>query len=209
LWAKQIKDSLNEFAATRGLSPFMYTCRQCDEEINQATEICPHCGADLTILLAEDGATKPPPSTRKRVVRWIIFLTILFGSLWSFLWFVVSPRTGQPTLQAEQQALDSLTQVQAALASYAQAMSGAYPSTLDPLGAAVRVAAQRAQSLGYQMQYTPGPLGVDGSIHSYSLTATAGNHGYRSFYTDESGVVRGTREERPAIASDPPLPAAH
>jgi hypothetical protein len=187
----------------------MYTCRQCEEEINQATEICAHCGADLTIPRADDGTTKPPPSRRKRVIRWIIFLTILFGSLWSFLWFVVSPRTGQPTVQAEQQALDSLATVQGALASYAQAMNGAYPSTLDPLGAAVRVAAQRAQSLGYQMQYMPGPLGGGSSIHGYSLTATAGNHGYRSFYTDESGVVRATREERQAIATDPPLPAPH
>jgi hypothetical protein len=88
-------------------------------------------------------------------------------------------------------------------------MSGAYPATLDPLGAAVRVAAQRAQSLGYQLQYAPGPLDSDGSIHSYALEATAGNHGYRSFYTDESGTVRATREERPASASDPPLAPAH
>jgi hypothetical protein len=187
----------------------MYTCRHCEEEINQATEICPHCGADLTLDPPEEGAAKAPPSLRKRVIRWIVLLTILFGSLWSFLWFVISPRTGQPTLQAEAQALDSLSQVQAALASYSQAMSGAYPSTLDPLGAAVRVAAQRAQSLGYQLQYAPGPLASDGSIHSYSLQATAGNHGYRSFYTDESGVVRATREERPAAATDPPLAPAH
>ncbi|MGB6200572.1 MAG: hypothetical protein WBF35_13595 [Candidatus Acidiferrales bacterium] len=186
----------------------MYTCRQCDEEINQATEICPHCGTDLTIVPEGETPAKTPPSRRKRVIRWIVLLTVVFGSLWSFLWFVVSPRTGQPTVQAEQQALDSLTQVQAALASYSQVMSGAYPSTLDPLGAAVRVAAQRAQSFGYQMQYSPGPLASDGSIRSYALQATAGNHGYRSFYTDESGVVRATREERPASASDPPLAPA-
>jgi hypothetical protein len=187
----------------------MYTCRQCEEEINQATEICPHCGADLTIIPADDPAFKPPPSRRKRVIRWIVLLTVLFGSLWSFLWFVISPRTGQPTLQAEQQALDSIAQVQSALASYAQVMSGAYPSTLDPLGTAVRVAAQRAQGFGYQLAYAPGPLGNDGGIHGYSLQATAGNHGYRSFYTDESGVIRATREERAATASDPPLPPGH
>jgi hypothetical protein len=186
----------------------MYTCRQCEEEINQATEICPHCGTDLTIIPPEEAASKPPPSRRKRVIRWAVLLTVLFGSLWSFLWFVISPRTGQPTLQAEQQALDSLSQVQAELTSYAQVMSGAYPSTLDPLGPSVRVAAQRAQSFGYQLQYAPGQLAADGAVRSYSLQATAGNHGYRSFFTDESGVVRATREERSAIASDPPLTAA-
>ena len=26
----------------------MYTCRECERPINQATEICPYCGADLT-----------------------------------------------------------------------------------------------------------------------------------------------------------------
>ena len=186
----------------------MYTCPQCEEEINQATELCPHCGADLTLIAEEAAALKPPPSRRKIVIRWLVLLTILFGSLWSFLWFVVSPRTGRPTEQAEQQALGSLAQVQSALASYAQAMSGAYPTTLDPLGPAVRTAAQSAQSLGYQLQYSPGPLSSDGSIHNYALQATAGNHGYRSFYTDETGSIRATNEDRPATASDPALPPA-
>jgi len=187
----------------------MYTCRECEAEINSGTEICPQCGADLTIAPADDGSAKPPPNRQRIIIRWVVLLAILFGSLWSFLWFVVSPRTGQPTLQAETQALDSLTQIQSALASYSAAMSGAYPSTLDPLGPPVRVAAQRAQSLGYQLQYVPGPLAADGSIHTYALQATAGNHGYRSFYTDETSVVRATREERPATSSDPPLPPAH
>jgi hypothetical protein len=187
----------------------MYTCRQCEEEINQGTEICPHCGADLTIAPESEVPAKPPPTRRKRVIRWTIFLTILLGSLWGFLWFVMAPRSGKPTLQAESQALDSLTQVQAALASYAQAMSGAYPNTLDPLGPAVRVAAQNAQSFGYQMQYTPGLPSADGAIRSYALAATAGNHGYRSFYTDESGALHVTREERAATSSDPTLAVAH
>jgi hypothetical protein len=158
----------------------MYTCRECEAEINSGTEICPQCGADLTIAPADDGSAKPPPNRQRIIIRWVVLLAILFGSLWSFLWFVVSPRTGQPTLQAETQALDSLTQIQSALSSYSAAMSGAYPSTLDPLGPPVRVAAQRAQSLGYQLQYVPGPLAADGSIHTYALQATAGNHGYRS-----------------------------
>jgi hypothetical protein len=63
--------------------------------------------------------------------------------------------------------------------------------------------------LGYQLQYVPGEVTADGSIRSYALQATAGNHGYRSFYTDETNVVRATREERPATSSDPPLPPAH
>src|SRR6202790_5722447 len=35
----------------------MYSGRECENEINQATELCPHCGADLTspFFQAEDG----------------------------------------------------------------------------------------------------------------------------------------------------------
>ena len=25
----------------------MYNCRECETEINQGTELCPHCGADV------------------------------------------------------------------------------------------------------------------------------------------------------------------
>ena len=26
----------------------MYTCRECERELNQATEVCPYCGTDLS-----------------------------------------------------------------------------------------------------------------------------------------------------------------
>ena len=42
------------------------------------------------------------------------------------------------------------------------------------------------------------------AIHSYSLEARAGNYGYRNFYTDATGVVRATSENRPATSIDPP-----
>ena len=48
----------------------MYTCRECENEINQATELCLHCGADLTALIggrgkrpkAKPGIGKIPPA---------------------------------------------------------------------------------------------------------------------------------------------------
>ncbi len=53
------------------------------------------------------------------------------------------------------------------------------------------------------MEYTPGPAGADGRVHNYILLARPGNYGYRNFYTDESGVLRATRENRAATAQDP------
>ena len=183
----------------------MFTCRECETEINAATELCPHCGADLTLAAAEADEVKPPPSTAKVLMRWGIVLAVLLASIWTFLWFVASPRTGNPTLRAEEQAVMAIAQVRTALIAYAQVQGGAYPPTLEPLGEPVRAAAQLAQSQGYQLQYLPGAAATDGAIRSFSLQARAGNYGYRSFYSDESGVVRATREDRAATATDPPL----
>ena len=138
-------------------------------------------------------------------MRWGILLTILLGAMWSFLWFVVAPRTGHVALEAETQAVESLDVVRASLASYAQAQNGTYPQTLEPLGAPVRQAAQLAQSQGYQLLYTPGPQGSDGVIQTYTLEARAGNYGYRNFFTDVSGVIRATSENRSANSQDSPL----
>lgn len=183
----------------------MYTCRECESEVNQATELCPHCGADLTLVPDDGGIPKKKPTVAKILLRWGILLGVLLAAMWSFIWFVVSPRTGQVALQAETHAVQALGDVYAALVSYAAAQGGAYPFTLETLGPPVRQAAQMAQSDGYRLEYTPAPAGPDGAIHGYSLEARAGNYGYRNFYTDVSGIVRATKENRPATALDPAI----
>jgi hypothetical protein len=65
------------------------------------------------------------------------------------------------------------------------------------------MAAQLAQSVNYQIQYTPGPVEADGLIHTYVLQARAGNYGFRNFYTDDTGVMHVTRENRGATVQDP------
>jgi hypothetical protein len=60
---------------------------------------------------------------------------------------------------------------------------------------------------GYNFTYTPGTSRL-GDISAYTLTAQPieyGRTGVRSFFTDESGAIRWTRENRPAAAQDPPL----
>ena len=182
----------------------MYNCRECENEINQATEICPHCGADLTVSAPGTTHAAAKPSLQKILLRWGILLGVLLAAIWSFLWFIVQERQGNPTTQAEARAVESLHQVRVALAGYALAQRGAYPQQFEALGEPVRTAAQLAQSVNYQIQYTPGPVEVDGSIRSYSLQARAGNYGFLNFYTDTSGGVHATRENRPATAQDSP-----
>jgi hypothetical protein len=183
----------------------MVTCRECEHEINQATEICPHCGADLTSLPGESATPAKKPTLVKILLRWGMLLGVLLAAMWSFLWFVVSPRTGNLTAEAEGNAVIAIEDVYSQLHSYAQARGGEYPSDLEQLGPQVRQAAQLAQSDGYQLQYTPAPAEADGSIHNYSLEARAGNYGYRSFYVDISGVVRATKENREPTSADPPI----
>jgi hypothetical protein len=132
-----------------------------------------------------------------------VLLGVLLAAIWSFLWFVVPERQGNPTAQAEARAIQSLQEVKAALADYAGAQNG-YPRQLDALGERARMAAQLAQSVAYQIQYAPGPVEADGRIHTYALQARAGNYGFRSFYTDDNGVLRATSENRPATAQDAP-----
>jgi hypothetical protein len=182
----------------------MYACRECESEINQATEICPHCGADLTLPQGETVARKAP-SLGKVLLRWGVLLGVLLAALWSFLWFVVSPRTGHVALEAETQTVQAIDNIHAALNNYASAQSGVYPQTLEELGPPVRQAAQSAQSQGYHLQYMPGAAAADGSIRNYGLEARAGNYSYRNFYTDASGVIRATRENRDANSLDPPV----
>jgi hypothetical protein len=180
----------------------MYNCRECETEINQGTEICPHCGTDLTVSAPGTAPPAAKPSLQKILLRWGILLGVLLAAIWSFLWFVVPERQGNPTTQAEARAVESLGQVRTALSDYASAQRGAYPREFEALGEPVRTAAQFAQSVNYHIQYIPGPAEADGAIRSYALEARAGNYGFLSFYTDNSGVVHATRENRPATAQD-------
>jgi hypothetical protein len=181
----------------------MYTCRECENEVNQATEICPQCGADLTGPPPGAETTASKPGVRKILIRWGILLTVLLGAIWSFLWFVVPERQGNPTAQAEARAIESVGEVRTALRVYAAGQNGGYPRQFEALGDPARMAAQLAQSVNYQIQYTPGPVEADGLIHTYVLQARAGNYGFRNFYTDDTSVVHVTRENRGATVQDP------
>lgn len=182
----------------------MYTCRECENEINQATELCPHCGADLTAPVPGGEAGKAKPGLAKILLRWGVLLGVLLAALWGFLWFVVPERQGNPTAQAEARAAESLREIRAALVDFASAQGGTYPRQFEAAGERVRLAAQLAQSVNYQVQYAPGPVEADGAIHTFALQARAGNFGFRNFYLDDTGILRATRESRAATSEDPP-----
>lgn len=182
----------------------MYTCRACEHEINTATEVCPYCGEDLTAVPTSAAAEpKKKPGFVKRLVRWTLVLATLCGFLWYVLF--LPERTGNPSARAERQAIASLQEIVHALNAYADAQGGRYPQTLEAVGAQVRRAAQQAQSEGYEVEYVPGESVERGGVSHFALLARPQNYGYRSFYADESGVLRATPEHREATVKDPPI----
>jgi hypothetical protein len=61
---------------------------------------------------------------------------------------------------------------------------------------------------GYRFIYTPGPPDKASHIQTFTLTARPleyGKSGRENFFTDQSGVIRETNEDRPASVKDPPI----
>jgi predicted small secreted protein len=179
----------------------MYECPECEQPLNQGTELCPYCGTDLTATPIEESATRKKKS---RLTRSVVLWAILIAAVWVIVWFVLPPRPEASKSEAEKSALAALAELRGALSAYADA-SGTYPSSIEPLGASVRSAIQTAQGAGYDIQYTPASVDNSGRIKSFVLLARPGNFGYRNFYTDETGIIHATRANRPATPQDPEL----
>lgn len=177
----------------------MYACRECEQPLNQATEVCPYCGADLTAAALEEAGT---PKRKSRLAKSVAIWGVLIASVWAIVWFVLPPRPEASKGEAEKSALAALADVRGALASYAAA-TGNYPPSIEPLGAPSRSAIQTAQSAGYEIQYAPAAADDSGRIKSFVLLARPGNFGYRNFYTDETGVIHATSANRAATPQDP------
>jgi hypothetical protein len=170
--------------------------------VNQGSELCPYCGADLT--LPPTDAAAGPKKKRANLPRTITLWGLMVAALWGILWVAVPMRFSNPAKQSETRALESMANLRVALHDYAAAQ-GAYPPSLEPIGEPARAAAQWAQSGGYSLQYIPGGAAPDGRILNYSLSARAGNYGFRNFFSDDSAVVRATREDRAATIQDPAI----
>ena len=179
----------------------MFTCPECEQTINQATEVCPYCRTDLTARPAGESREDEKKPSTKRIV---LILGVVLAIVWAIAWFALPWKLAGSRPEAESGAREALASVQAVLTAY-QASEGTFPSSLEGLSEGVRTAAQKAQAVHYTIQYTPGQPDSSGRVKSYALTATSGNSGYFNFYTDESGVLHTSVEHRPATVQDPPL----
>ncbi len=179
----------------------MKSCPKCQQTLDQATEVCPHCGVGLTAPASNESVGT---SRKSNAPRATLILAIVVTVLWAVAWFALPWRFSGVKPDSQAHARDSLAAIQEVLTNY-QRSEGGFPPSLDALGDRVRAAEQKAQSAHYTLQYTPGEPSPDGHIKSYALIASSRNSGYLNFYTDQSGVFRVTAEGRPATDQDPLL----
>src|SRR5260370_36024715 len=165
----------------------MYKCPECENEINQATEVCPHCGTALAALAAVALAAEPAKqrSTGKIVLIWVALVVVVAAGLYAFIWYVLPERAGNKSRAGvEARVLESLGEFQTALENFARAEGGRYPDSAEVLGAPGRLAARNALGVGYTLEYTPGPAGAGGGVRNYGLSARPHRYGVRRFSTE-------------------------
>jgi hypothetical protein len=155
---------------------------------------------DLTQTPDIGAALPRKRSLTKNIILWAFVLL----SLVLIAWLALPWHLGGTKAESEVHAIAAITGLQQALAAY-ESTERSFPSSLEPLGPASRQAETEAQSGRYTLQYTPDKPEADGRITAYTLALRAGNYGYLNFFTDDTGLIHATRENRPASAQDPIL----
>ena len=182
----------------------MNSCWSCLVVIEKGANVCPLCGADQTPL--------PPISpdemaivsgSNSAIVRWVVAAVAILCVLGVVAWQTTGATDDDESAQAEAAATSALVNVRVALSQYAMSHSDQYPATLDPLGAQAAMPVQDAQVDGYVVEYES-LRSDDGKIRNFALLAKPEKANCRSFYIDQSGLLRATQENRPARVDDPP-----
>jgi hypothetical protein len=182
----------------------MFTCPACDRAINQASEVCPYCGASLTRRSEATARRAGLRARRQALLKAMVAAGLIAAGIWALIWFVLPHRPASSAGKAEASAVRSLAQLGQALAAYA-GDEHSYPASLEQLGSRAALTLKQAEANGYRIVYSPGPFASDGNIHTYTLLARPRFYGDRNFYLDQTGVTRATRENRPATARDQPF----
>ncbi len=153
----------------------------------------------------------------KGLVRGALFLFVLIIPL-----AIAIPGLLRSPISANQaSAVGSLRTINTAEITYADTYKAGYSPTLAALGPPPGDAQPSASAAslidsvlaggvksGYRFTYVPGPPDKTGHIKTYTVVARPveyGKRGRMSFFTDESGVIRKTDEDRLASAKDPPI----
>ncbi len=155
----------------------------------------------------------------KGLVRGALFLFILFTPM-----AIAIPSFLRNPIAANQaSAVSSLRTINTAEVTYASTYDHGFTPSLAALGPPPGNAQPSVSAAGlidsvlaggvkshYRFTYMPGPPDKVGHVATYTVSARPlkyGRNGQNSYFTDESGVIRQTSEDRPATAKDPPIGA--
>ena len=176
----------------------MYMCRECENEINQATELCPHCGADLTALVpGAEALSAAKPSLGKILCAGACCWECCLGDL---VFLVVhrsraAGRSHGPGGSARRRIFAGDPRRADRFCSGA---GRRLPAAIRGRGRtrAPGRRAQLAQSVNYQIQYTPGPRRrrTERSARLRFRRSCRKIRCLRNFYLDDTGILRATRE---------------
>jgi hypothetical protein len=162
-----------------------------------------------------------------RVVFWLVnrksgkagkglaTIGVLFGCISLFASFVyIQSHVGFSIRQprpAEEDAISDVRQIITSQISYSMTIGqGSYAPSLKELQdeGLINDTLGSGTTNWYRFLITAGPTDEQGKITTFSIVASPveyGVTGWANFYSDESGVIRYTVEDRPAQFKDPPL----
>jgi len=154
----------------------------------------------------------------------VILAAIAFGCTKSPSGGEQAATTGSSARTAENEAaaVGALAQINSAERSYAETYRKGFSPTLGALGessgsqtpsasAADLITGSLATGTyeGYTFSYRAADANPNGVIGSYTVSArpAQGGKGAKRFFTDETGAIRWTGEEREAVVTDPQIPS--
>ena len=171
----------------------------------------------LLIVAAVAGSQGMKPAPDERKLRWTFVLKVV-GFI--FLLLVIAVFSSAPLLirsrlmSNQAAAVGSLRTINTVQVMFADANpKKGFARTLTELGpppgaGLIDEYMAKGEKWGYRLTLAPGAPDASGHIVSYTVTARPMEYprtGCRSFFSDESGVIRVTSQDRLATAQDPPL----
>ncbi|HLZ92961.1 MAG TPA: hypothetical protein VKQ28_14705 [Candidatus Acidoferrum sp.] len=203
-------------------------CPQCAEWVRGEALKCRFCSHDFYSAAAASSPAviaplqegKPPgESSSEPSLKWLgiagliaVFALLVFWSI--RFWPAAVPGSVHSVSASEDSAIAAMRGASTACIVYASSFSHGYPAKLQYLGPSVTgknselgfglIDADLASGAkaDYLFQYTPGKR-VRGVVKSFTLIARPSSGSGRSFYVDESGVVRSSAAGDPDKFSSP------
>lgn len=182
------------------------SCWSCTAINIRGARICQFCGEDLEARRAttpeEPPEENPPARPKPRNDSLIIVLAAFLACMIAVVIYELRDPVGGPSEQEVLIAASSIREIQRMVITSSPA-NGDFPASLDKYAKELLRPVGAALSAGYQIRYVPVNVSKNDRAGAFGITAVPTKEGSPSLYIDESGVVRISRQERPATPYDP------